>query len=265
MNESVRVTFEDDLAYVTLTRPDKHNGIDWPMFEGLGRAAESLANTQMRGVILQGEGPSFCAGLDFKSVMANRVKLAKGFAELYRSSANVFQKACVAWRAVPAPVFAVIHGNCFGGGLQLALAADFRFATPDARLSVLESKWGLIPDMGAALTLRELVPIDVAKELTMTGRVVSGTDAKALGLVTHVTETPLEAAKALAAEIATRSPDCVALAKALFQNAWTASNDGALALERKYQRKIMGSKNQRIAMKRNMGSPDAPFAKRTKK
>jgi enoyl-CoA hydratase/carnithine racemase len=163
---------------------------------------------------------------------------------------------------VPAPVIAVVHGNCLGAGLQLALGADIRIATPDARLSVMEAKWGLVPDMGGTVLLRELVGIDVAKELAMTGRVVSGTQAHALGLVTHVDAAPMERALALAAEIAERSPDAVAAAKLLLQQSWSASEPEALAAERRWQRRLIGRGNQLVSLRRNSGHPTEPWRPR---
>lgn len=165
----------------------------------------------------------------------------------------------MAWRELPVPVIAAVHGNCFGAGLQLALGADIRLATPDARLSVMEVKWGLVPDMGGTALLRELVPIDVAKELAMTGRIVSGTEVQALRLITRVTDAPLDEARALAAEIATRSPDAVAAAKFLLQDGWHAGEAEALAAERRWQRRVIAGRNQRIAVRRNAPrSPDHP-------
>ena len=139
---------------------------------------------------------------------------------------NWFQRAAHDWVEVPVPVIAAIHGDCLGGGLQIALAADIRIATPDARLSVMEVKWGLIPDMSITRTLPRLVGIDVAKELAYTGRVISGSEAHALGLVTHLAEDPLAAAQELAAEIASRSPDAVRGPKRLFDESWTGSTAG---------------------------------------
>lgn len=260
---TVRLTFDGELVYATLSRPDKHNGLEFRMIHELVSTAESLRkNKKIRAVILQGDGPSFCAGLDFKSVLAQPVRTALGFARLWSPTANVFQRVSLAWRDIPVPVLAVIHGACFGGGLQLALGADFRFATPDARLSLMEAKWGLIPDMGGTVTLRELVPIDVAKELAMTGRIVSGIEAKELGLVTHVSERPLEDAKRLAAEIATRSPDAVAAGKSLLHHAWNGAQSRALSWERRFQRRLMGSKNQRIAVKAGMEKATPSFVTR---
>jgi enoyl-CoA hydratase/carnithine racemase len=145
-------------------------------------------------------------------------------------------------------VIAAIHGNCLGGGLQIALAADIRFAAPDSRLSVMEAKWGLIPDMSITRTLPRLVGIDVAKELTFTARIMSGEEALKLGLVTHVADDPVGAAHALASEIAGRSPDAVRGAKRLFDEAWTGSPDETLALEAQIQLGLIGSPNQLAAV-----------------
>src|SRR5262249_6720300 len=160
-------------------------------------------------------------------------KAAAGYAALYSPRRNFFQQWSMGWRDLAVPVIAAIHGNCFGAGIQLALGADVRIARPDAELSVMEAKWRLVPDMGGAALLRELIGIDLAKELAMTGRIVSGTEAHALGLVSHLAEDPLAHARSLVAEIATRSPDAVAAAKFLLQDAWGASESGALAAERR--------------------------------
>ena len=143
---------------------------------------------------------------------------------------NWFQRPAYDWLEVPVPVIAAIHGYCLGGGLQIALGADIRFATPDATLSVMEVKWGLIPDMAITRTLPRLVGIDVAKELDVHGPDRSAaTEAFELGVVTHVADDPLAAARALAAEIAGRSPDAVRAAKRLFDESWTGSADETLA------------------------------------
>ena len=166
------------------------------------------------------------------------------------------------WRRLPVPVIAVVHGSCFGAGLQLALGADLRIAAPDARLSVMESKWGLVPDMGGAALLRELLPIDVAKELTFTGRIVDAGTAHALGLVTHVADDPLARARELIAEMLQRSPDALAAGKRLLQAAWHADESDALAAERSWQWRVIGRRNQRIAVARNSGKPDQAYAER---
>src|SRR5437764_2522031 len=243
--DRVSVQIADHVATVTLSRPEKHNALDLPMFEAIIAAAEQVAGESgVRAVVLHGEGPSFCSGLDFASVMAAGDGLG-GMLEPGRGPVpNWFQRAAYDWLRLPIPVIAAIHGHCLGGGLQIALAADVRFATPDARLSVMEVKWGLIPDMSITRTLPRLVGIDVAKELTYTARVLSGTEAASLGVVTHVVEDPSAAARQLAGEIAARSPEAVRGAKRLFDESWNAPPEQTLALEAELQVGLMGSPNQ---------------------
>ncbi len=227
-SERVRIEVADHVATVTMTRADKHNALDLAMFEGIIAAAERLMSEPgVRAVVLHGEGPSFCSGLDLVSLMASGEGL-DGIGKRARTarSPNWFQRAAYDWIRVPVPVIAAIHGNCLGGGLQIALGADIRIAAPDARLSVMEVKWGLVPDMSITRTLPRLVGIDVAKELTYTGRVFSGAEAAELGVVTRVADEPLAAAQSLAAEIATRSPDAVRGAKRLLDESWTGTARG---------------------------------------
>ncbi|MGQ0529345.1 MAG: crotonase/enoyl-CoA hydratase family protein [Panacagrimonas sp.] len=253
--DRVETDFSDGIAYVRLARPDKHNGMDFEMLQAVIEACRSLRKDRaIRVAILHGEGPSFCAGLDFKTVLSKPGKAALGYAKLWKPTRNAFQSWSMAWRELPIPVIAAIHGNCFGAGIQLALGADIRIAAPDAKLSVMESKWGLVPDMGGAALLRELLPIDVVKELSFTGRVLSGSEAQTLGLVTRIDADPLAAAVKLAQEMSTRSPDALAAAKFLMQEAWHADEAEALGAERRWQRRVMGGANQRIAVKNNTGS-----------
>lgn len=261
--ERIRVTIGDGIAQVTLIRAERHNGMDFPMIKAMLAAQKMLRGRRdVRCAIVHGDGPSFCAGLDFKSVMSNKMQAFALYLKLWWPFANAFQRFSIGWRELPFPVIAAVHGNCFGAGMQLALGADIRIARRDAQLSIMETKWGLIPDMGGMLLLRELVAIDVAKELTMTSRVFSGADAQALGLVTHTADDPLAAARELAAEIAIRSPDAIAASKFLLQRAWSASARAALALERRYQRRIINRRNQLISVARNQRKVDTPFVPR---
>jgi len=263
MNDRVRVDMRGHLAVVSLNRPDRHNGMDLQMLNAVREAARRLrADRSVRAVIIRGEGPSFCAGLDVKAVFGDRRAARAAVAALYAPARNRFQDWSLAWRELAVPVIAAVHGHCLGAGLQLALGADIRIATAGAQLSVMEAKWGLVPDMGGAALLRELVGIDGAKELAMTGRVVSGADASALGLVTHLSEEPLRAATELAEEMAARSPDAVAAAKFLMQDAWHGHERGALAAERRWQRRLIGGPNQRIAMERNLEKSERPYLPR---
>jgi enoyl-CoA hydratase/carnithine racemase len=259
----VRVEVRDGIADVVMIRTDKHNGLDWNMFTGLVAAARSLENDRdLRAVILRGDGPSFCSGLDVASFSKAPAKALRMFLKYGVKRTNLAQEAAWCWRKLPVPVIAAIHGKCWGGGLQIALACDFRYTRPDAELSVMEIKWGLIPDMTGSVTLRELVPIDVAKELTMTGRILSGTEARQLNLVTGVADDPIAAAKELAERLKVRSPDAVAAGKALFHQTWGASEARALAVESRLQVKMFRSRNQRVAAKANFAKTAPQFGRR---
>jgi enoyl-CoA hydratase/carnithine racemase len=258
--DRVRIEVAEHVATVTLTRPDKHNALDFAMFEAITSAAERLRDEPgVRAVILHGAGPSFCSGIDLMS-LAGQAGF-DGLTELGRGEApNWFQRAAYDWVRVPIPVIAAVHGNCFGGGLQIALAADIRFAAPDARLSVMEVKWGLVPDMSITRTLPRLVGIDIAKELTFTARIMSGTEAGELGLVTHVVEDPLGSARELAAAIAGRSPDAVRGAKRLFDESWCGEPSETLALEASIQSGLIGSPNQLAAVSAGLSNEPPQFS-----
>lgn len=248
----VRVEIRGDVAYVTMTRDDKYNALDWEMLNGLVDAARAVGRERsVRVVILSGEGRAFSSGLDFPSFTKQPGRMLRGFLKYGVKSTNLFQEAAYCWRRLPVPVIAVLHGRCYGGGLQIALGADFRFATPDCELSILEAKWGLVPDMTGTVTLRELLPIDQAKLLTMTGRTFDGTEALALHLVTGVGVDPMAMAESLAAELRTRSPDSVAATKQLFQETWIAGVRRAFSKESTSQLGLLLRPNQRIAMKAN--------------
>jgi enoyl-CoA hydratase/carnithine racemase len=261
--QRVAISISDHVATVTLTRPEKHNALDIAMFEAIAAAATQVASEPgVRAVVLHGEGPSFCSGLDVAGVMANQPGSDDLMAPLRGPFPNWFQRPAYNWIEVPVPVIAAIHGHCLGGGLQIALGADVRFATPDARLSVLEVKWGLVPDMAITRTLPRLVGIDVAKELAFTGRMLSGAEACDLGLVTHVADDPLAAALELAAEIAARSPDAVRGMKRLFNEAWTGlgSPEETLRLEADIQLGLLGTPNQLESVRAGMLKEPAQFA-----
>ena len=260
MSDRVRIEYREGVADVRMTRTDKMNAIDSEMFTALGEAGRALAaDRSVRAVVLSGEGRAFCAGLDMGSFAAMAGPRSGGGGEAdpklferSQSGANRAQLAAWIWQELPMPVIAAIHGVAYGGGLQIALGADIRLVTADARLSVMEVKWGLIPDMSGTQTLRRLVRDDVAKELTFTGRVVSGSEAVALGLATRVSEKPLDDALALAREIAGKSPDAVRAAKKLLQASWQGSVADGLLLEEQLQRSLIGKPNQVEAVKANL-------------
>ncbi len=252
---SSRVNFniEKKIAYVTLNRPDKHNGLDKQMIVDLVQVAKCInKDRSIRCVILQGSGASFCAGLDFNYVAKNPSMIARFFIKLPWRKDNMFQRVAHVWRDLAVPVIAVVHGNCFGAGMQIILGCDYRIATPDANLSILEIKWGLIPDMSGMATLSRLTRVDIAQELTMTGRFFSGTQAEQYGLVSKVSETPLIEAQALAEIIGQKSPDAIAATKYLFKKTWKKDTRMALFWERITQLRLLGRKNQRIAMQNGL-------------
>ncbi len=261
--ERVQIHKEDGIAIVTLNRPEKYNGLDMPMFHAITKAAKSLKKDRsVRAIILNGAGDAFCSGLDVKTVSKNPINFVKLLVKPGRTISNLAQDVGYLWRDVPAPVIAVTHGYCFGGGFQIALGADFRFSTADCEFSIMESKWGLIPDMSLGVTLRELIPIDLAKELAMTARRFDGNEALSMGLVSRVCKDPMAEAREFAHELASRSPDAVAATKLLLNRTWSATDKVALDWETRLQKKIIGRANQRIAIARNSGEPDKPFLDR---
>ena len=260
MSERAQVTIDNAVATVRLSRPDKLNALDVDMFESLIRAGKQImADNSVRAVVLHGEGRAFCAGLDFASFMSKTDLMKKLLARDDDSVANLAQRVAWIWQEVHAPVIAAVHGVAYGGGLQIALGADLRYVTPDAQLSVMEIKWGLIPDMSISQTLPRLVPLDVAKELAFTGRVVSGTEAVEIGLATKVSEDPLNDALATAKLIATKSPHAIRAAKALFNDAPGMHRGDALKLETALQVGLLGSPNQMEAAQANMMKREPEF------
>ncbi|NMH95750.1 crotonase/enoyl-CoA hydratase family protein [Pseudonocardia acidicola] len=259
--ERVQVAVKDGVADVRLSRPEKRNALDPAMFAALVAAGEQLkTDTSVRAVVLAGEGPDFCAGLDFGSFRAmaagERLSASVQLPPSAGPARATGQRAAFIWAELPVPVIAAVQGNALGGGLQIALGADIRIVAPDATLSVLEIKWGLIPDMTGTQLLPELVGRDVAKELTLTGRRVSGEEAVTLGLATRVDPDPRAAALAMAAEIAGRSPHAVRAAKRLLDLAGRVDLATGFAAEQDEIGALIGSPNQVEAV-------TAAFEKRT--
>lgn len=244
----VTCTIERGIARVRLSRPDKMNALTLDTLEQLVDTARMLGRDKsVRAVIIDGEGEAFCAGLDFATVLKQPARLATAFVPRPWRGTNVFQEACWAWRRLPVPVIAAVHGHCLGGGLQIALAADFRIAHPDSTWSVLEGKWGIIPDMSGVRSLSELVGIETAKRLTMTAEMFSGKEALELGLVGRVDAYPAAAALELAEELKQRSPDQLAAAKRLFNDTWTSSVRHTFARERIEQAFLLFNRNTKVA------------------
>lgn len=268
MNETaqrVRCTIEYGVADVRLSRPDKLNALDRAMLRTLVATGRELAgNSSVRAVVLSGEGRAFSAGLDFAEFQAMTEGTAEPLAEppepSYAGPARVLaQRAPYVWAELPVPVIVAVHGVAFGGGLQITLGADIRLVAPDAQLSVMEIKWGLIPDMTGSQLLPELVGRDVAKELTFTGRIVTGQEAADIGLATRVSADPHADALALAAEIAGKSPMAIRQAKRLLDLAGRVSLHDGFAAEQHAIRELIGSPDQVEAVRANLESRSPAF------
>ncbi|MFB0980667.1 MAG: crotonase/enoyl-CoA hydratase family protein [Alteromonadaceae bacterium] len=245
--KTVLLTIENNIAYVALNRADKHNAINMNMFHQLDKVIKQLQKDKtLRAVIVHGEGVDFCSGLDVKSVMKAPINILKLLFKWLPGQSNLAQRVSTGWRKVPAPVIMALHGRVWGGGLQIALGGDFRFVEPTATLSILEARWGLIPDMGGTLALKEHLPADQAKLLAMTGKEISVKQALEYNLITEITSDPIAAAQALAESLCQQSPDAVAGVKKLYNKVWWRGDRHTLARETLYQIKVMLSKNQKI-------------------
>lgn len=243
--ERVQCRIEGGVARVTLSRPEKLNALDRPMFDAIeATLAQLKATPGLRAVILTGEGRAFCAGLDVKSMLRHPVAAVEILRREADEATNLAQRVAYGWRELPVPVIAVTRGVCFGGGLQIALGADFRFSAPECRFSVMEIKWGIIPDMSGAATLRNLLGVDRAMELAMTGRELLATEAEQLGLVSRVCEDPLQEAEAFVRILLTKSPDALAGIKQLYHDAWARSDAAVMQEETRLQKQILGRPNQ---------------------
>ena len=274
-NDRVKVSIEGGIADVRLDRADKRNALDPAMFDAIARAGKDLvSNKEIRAVVLSGSGASFCAGLDFASFQS----MANGGSSNSETKSNsgenagamqpgaithLAQQICWVWQEVPVPVIAAIQGHALGGGMQLALGADIRIAHPDTQFAMREVHWGLIPDMTGTLMLSRLVRDDVAKDLVFSARVISGTEAHQLGVVTRLTDSPLETAMQIASEIAERSPDAVRGAKALINRLSNAGAAEHFAEERKIIYSLIGKPNQVEAVMSNFEKRPASFVSPT--
>jgi len=259
-HERVSITVEDHVAHVLLDRADKMNALDDAMFEAIIVAGHHLHSERgVRAVVLSGAGRSFCAGLDLSSMGQADRWGEGGLAERTHGNANRAQQAAMVWRKLPMPVIAAVHGVCFGGGLQVASGADVRFIAPDARLAVMEVKWGLVPDMAGYVLWRGNVRDDVLRELTYTHREFSGEEAVRFGFATHVSADPLADAMALAQDIASKSPTAVRGAKMLSNRTPDMAVDEVLMAESIAQHELMYSKNQMEAVRAGMEKRPAEF------
>ena len=259
INDRISLTTGNGIANVVLSRPDKMNAIDKKMFEALVQTGEQIkADKSIRVVVISGEGKSFCAGLDmdsFASMLdpsAEQKSIPNDLAKRTKGIANDVQYAVWVWREIEVPVIAAIHGVAVGGGFQIALAADMRYAAPKTRFSIMEIKWGLVPDMSSTQLMRHLASEDVVRELTYTGRIFEADEAKEFGFVTKVVDQPLEHAMQIAEQIATKNPHAIRASKRIYNAANYLSQAEGLLMESEEQAKIIGKPNQMEAVMAEM-------------
>lgn len=262
MNDRVAVSITDGVADVRLVRSDKMNALDPAMFSALSDAGERLkVEPSLRAVVLSGEGKAFCAGLDMASFAAigSGANPLRDLKARTHGLANLFQNVAWVWREVPVPVIAAVHGVAFGGGFQIMLGADMRYVALDTKLSIMEIKWGLVPDMAGTVLMRGLARDDIARELTYSGRVFSGEEALVYGFATRTCADPRAAALETAAEIAAKSPHAIRAAKRLLNAASSAPVSDALVAESVEQQTLIGSRNQIEAVQANMAKRPPRF------
>ncbi len=258
MTDRVTVEIADHVAHVTLSRADKMNALDPAMLEAIVAAGEEVNRDDVRAVVLSGAGRAFCAGLDvasFQGLMAEPSSIN----ERTHGRSNLWQRVSMIWHELPMPVIASLHGTCFGGGLQIALGACIRVAHPTTQMSVMEMKWGLVPDMGGMLLLPKLMPADIMRRLIYTAEVFDAQHAVGWGLVTEVADEPLARAQDLAVEIAGRSPSAVRAAKALAAIAETEGPEEVLLAESRLQAGLIGQPHQMEQAMANMQKRDPVF------
>lgn len=262
-NDRITVSMSDGVADVRLVRADKMNALDAAMFNALVDTAAQLRNEKgLRAVVLSGEGRAFCAGLDMGrfAAMGDGSSDLRDLAKRTHGLTNHSQQAVWGWRQLPVPVIAAVHGVAFGGGFQLALGADMRYATPDCKMSILEIRWGLVPDVAGTQIMRHLAREDIVRELTYTGRIFTGEEAFQYGFVTRVTADPRAAALETAREIAGKNPHAVRAAKRLLNLAVVTDVQTGLEAESVEQFALIGSPNQIEAVKAQMEKRAPNFA-----
>jgi enoyl-CoA hydratase/carnithine racemase len=266
MTDRVTISMLDNgIADVRMNRPDKMNALDAAQWEALVAAIDQLkAIHGLRVVVLSGEGRSFCAGLDLSSLGGERAPdtsaNGRSLADRSKGIANHAQYVAWGWRELPVPVIAAVHGVAFGAGSQIMAGADIRIVHPDARIAIMEMKWGLVPDVGGMPLWRTQVADDVLREMIYTNREFDGHAAKSMGFATHVAEDPLAQALALAAEIAHKNPHAIRGAKRLCNALATASDAELLQAESDEQMKVIRTPNQMEAVMAAMQKRAPNFA-----
>lgn len=258
--KTLQVAVNANILSVTLNRPKKKNAMSFAMMHELLTVAKYAASDKiLRAVIINGAEQTFCAGIDLSDLNQPKNR-TYALLELIKPTQSLFQRVCLVWRDLPVPVIAVLEGHCIGAGLQLALACDIRISHPDCQLSIMEAKWGLVPDMGITQSALGVLRVDVLKELAMTARIIDGEQGQQLGLISHCSDEPLAHAQTLAQELTQRSPDAVLASKRVI-NAMYQQSALTLYQEKFWQLKLMLGRNRKVAVKKSKESA-TEFSKR---
>jgi len=261
MSDRIKIEIQGHVAIVSLNRPEKKNALDYQMFDAIVECQTAIQeNKSIRAVVLTGAGDCFSAGMDLANFNPNMAEAAmKKLTDRKYGISNIYQKVVYGWRELSVPVIAAVQGYCYGGGLQIMLGADIKYMHPDTKCSILEMRWGIIPDMAGSVLMRHSVRDDIIRELTYTNRVFSGTEAVNYGFATHVSESPLEEAIKLAQIIANKNPDAIVKAKRLFNEAPYLNPEEGLINEAKHQGTLLMSKNQLEAVFSEMAKRKPEF------
>lgn len=245
----LKIERQADIVHISINRPAKKNALNFDTLRELIACANRLKKDRsIRAIIIQGEGEIFSSGIDLSDLNSPKQKLFASW-QLLKPTQSLFQKACLIWQEMPVPVIAVIEGYCFGAGLQLALACDLRISAKDAQFSIMESRWGLVPDMGITHSLKSLVPLDIAKKLTWQAERINAETALEYGLITEIAENPLHHAQQLAEQLSQHSPDAILAGKRVL-NAMLHQPSYSLYTEKWWQLKLLIGKNSQIARKK---------------
>ena len=268
MDERIKVEITNGIADVRMVRAEKMNALDDAMFSALVETGEKLkADASLRVIVLSGEGRAFCAGLDTSNFARmsqggsskERPDITRSLATRTNGIANRAQYAVWVWREMPVPVIAAVHGVAFGGGFQIALGADLRYVAPGTRMSVMEAKWGLVPDMSGMAIMRRLAREDIVRELTYTARIFTADEALTFGFATRICENPREEAFATANEIARKNPAAIRAAKRIINNYSDGDAGPILLAESTEQEEIIGTPNQVEAVLSQLEKRDPRF------
>lgn len=264
----IDVEVAEHVAHVRLNRPQKHNALDGALMTALIDTATALgADGSVRAVVLCGNGPSFCSGVDtsnFASMMSGELaadspEVRDAYADLSTGGANRAQQVGWGWHELRVPVIAAVHGRALGGGLNLALGADLRIVSPDATLGFVEVTWGLMPDMSATQALRRLTRPDLAKQLVLTGQQFSGEQALGWGLATELADDPVERATEMAQAMARHNPDATRAALAVLNDSIDTDTPAGLANEALRSSALIGTPNQVEAVRARLTDTPANF------